>query len=571
MAEGAIRVGCPQCKSVIQAKAGSEGGVLACPRCGTKFKVPGGAPKKPTIRLNLPKPKPPTGDEDEAGFEAELSGGEPSPPPQPPPSEAGPPPEQKKKDKAGAKISYLAMGFWAASAVLVGLSALILWSSFSQWSFTSRFQKALRMHDSGQAAHVGQACQGTLSANPLFHPARQLWAKAQVEAGDFDGAEENYQKLLSTGGRTASVYAGLGALYLRRADQEKDPARAAAHLAKARDYYAQASGVPEGAIGQGLCALWAGVKNKDEARLREAKGFFESALDGSPEKASRAGLEDLYSGLGATLARLGDPRALEFCQRAAQFDPIAAGPRSQILSLRARSLAESPPRGEEYKKRQGEIKDTLQEYAERTTNRVLYGALIPALNEYTAACMIVMFANSDFEPAEYVAQRLRQNSTDPYATLVALNVAFVKAFDPSDGRFRDQVSRTAVLWCQELAAHAESAKAENAPIRATAHNNLAAYKEYLNFCLKTDSNQYQEALSWLKSAVEADAGGYAAHRNMAALLKRNARAESNPDQKKKWQDQADAALNRAFEISGRTEEPWIKADIEKIREFVTKP
>lgn len=55
-----IRAKCPKCGKPVVVDEAQAGGVGACPHCGQKFRVPGGAKAEPAVKAAPPKPKPAT-------------------------------------------------------------------------------------------------------------------------------------------------------------------------------------------------------------------------------------------------------------------------------------------------------------------------------------------------------------------------------------------------------------------------------------------------------------------------------------------------------------------------------
>lgn len=544
-----IRVGCPQCKAVIQIRAERAGMSAGCPRCQTQFKVPGAskAPSQPKIIVK--------------------------PPAEEPASEAPPPPEDapaKKTPKAGMPFSITAVGMWAGSGILMVVSALMILSSVRTYSFKSNFREALRMHDSRNPGQVGALCEKALGWNGSFHPARELWAKVLVDSDSDDVAEDHYNALIRSGYKKPSVFAGLGVLYLRRADKEKDAAKAVALTSKAQEYFSQARSIPEGEIGTGLCALMLGLRQNNSAKIKEARATLEGVAKNLNDKIGRDGLIDLYFGLGCALLHSGvEPsQAEEYFNRANQFDVAWPQPQAGILLLRARRLVEQPLTSDEYKLRHESIKLFLEENLARATNPDTGHSLLAPTREYVIACLINFIRNADYEPVTNYIPRLRQHAKDQYDTLLSLNEMWRRYFDPTDPRMRDAINNRAMPLAHELAAFPETAK--HPATLSVAINNAAVYSEFVTWTLNMEA-PIATLVANLKRATDADPKNYAAWRNMALLLKRGANREHLPDKKAALNEQCQAALKKAEEVAAELKDDAALADAAKLKEFCRKP
>ncbi len=473
-------------------------------------------------------------------------------------------PVTAKREGVGSRISYPALGMWAGSAVLFIVSGLMLYSGVRHWSFKRNFAEALRLHDSNHGSMVGSECSDTLRWNPGHHPSRELWGKVLLDSGAPEQAEEKYAALLSAGYRRPSVYAGLGAVYVKKADREPDPARALELIAKAQEYYAQASSIPEGAIGSALCSLFVGVKKNDPSKFKEARAKLEAVLKESPHRAGRDGLLDLYSGLGLAQSIDSPDLAAESFNRASQFQPAWLTPLGNCLIMRAQVMATRPPSGDAYKKSQDDVIEALKELSERTNNKILFGDLVAPLNEYAVAAMILFFRNGDYELGVSASGRLRQDPKDLLPSLVAMSEAWRQGIDLTDKKSRDHVNRTVLPLFQQILSMSEL---KDAGQRSVALNNQAAYREYLAFTIGSDVNFYKGVLSDLTQAAALDPKNYAAHRNRALLYKRNAIAEKDAKLKADWSSQCAEALKKAEE--SKTEA--FDLDWPKIKEFCEKP
>jgi tetratricopeptide (TPR) repeat protein len=542
-----IRVGCPQCKAVIQIRAEQAGLATVCPKCQMKFKVPGAAkpPSQPKIVVKPPR------------------------------AEGGPPPpEEPVKDKkpagAGMPFSITAIGMWAGAAVLFAVSALMIYSSIGKFSLKTNAREALKMHDSGNTGQVGALCEKALGWNSSYHPARELWAKTLVDSGADDVAEDQYNLLIRSNYKKPSVYAGLGVLYLKKADKEADPAKAATLIAKAQEFYGQARSIPEGEIGLGMCALMLGIKQKNAAKLKEARGILEGAAKNLNDKIGRDGLVDLYFSLGvAQVLSEGDLiQAEENFNRAGQFDVIWTVPQSHILLIRARHLAEKPLSTEDYKKRHEDIKHVLEENLTRAANPTVGEGLLPATREYMIACLTNFIKHSDYDPVTNYIPRLRQHAKDQFETVLSLNVMWVRFFDSTDPRLQSVINNRALPLAQELVGMADTAK--QPPVFSIAINNAVCYGEYIGWTLNVEP-AYPTLVNEFKRATDQDPKNYAAWRNMAVILKRAAKAERLPDKKTAWFDQCQAALKKAEEVAAELKIDWMQADLTKLQESCKKP
>jgi hypothetical protein len=292
-------------------------------------------------------------------------------------------------------------------------------------------------------------------------------------------------------------------------------------------------------------------------------------MTGVNDKVSRDGLMDLYMGLSAAAAMTGDDKAVEYSDMANQF---AAGwnvPLSNQLLVRARRMADHPMPAEEFKRRANELKDGLKELHDRTANKKLFGDVSAAVDEFTVANIMEFLRNGEHELAINYMMSVNHDGKYTFETLVSLNEGWRRAFEPWDGKPYSYITRSAIGLTQGLIGSADAAK--DLPLRSIAHNNLAAYKEYVIVLNKAETQNYRAELEELRLALVDNPNNYAAARNRAVLLKRNAWATKAPDQKKGFADQCQEALKLAEEIAAKSGEAWMAADLAKVKAYCEKP
>lgn len=208
--------------------------------------------------------------------------------------------------------------------------------------------------------HVRQAYQSydaTLTTPALEHLESALWwnsghkgarvLRAKIlcddgTAGKLEEAKRGYLTLERDGFREPQVYAGLGVVYLKQADQapvaEADPL-----IEKAKEAFNNAGGIPESHIGLGHCDLIKARKKNDAAFLAAARTKFLAVREIMEKDAefraqcTRDGLIDYYSGMGKALALGGafDPASVKALKACSQLSGRWIMPKANLLRLEA--------------------------------------------------------------------------------------------------------------------------------------------------------------------------------------------------------------------------------------------
>jgi hypothetical protein len=222
----------------------------------------------------------------------------------------------EKIKKSKLEISPLATIQFAVSSVLVILSLIFGYLAFVKWRFKDNLVSGYVSYDSNELENANSYLKAALDWKPDHRGARELLAKLQCDTNKFDESQANYEMLISQGHSELQIHAGLGVVYLKKADKAADAKEAAPLLKQARECFERASGVPEGAIGLGHCDLLQAERlaaATDARRYEPAIQRFRKIREEMNARAdvragcSLAGLLDYYSGLGKALSATGTP------------------------------------------------------------------------------------------------------------------------------------------------------------------------------------------------------------------------------------------------------------------------
>jgi tetratricopeptide (TPR) repeat protein len=372
------------------------------------------------------------------------------------------------------------------------------------------------------------------------------------------------------------VHAGLGAIALRRADQEKDTAAALKLVETALASFGQAGGVPEGAVGRGLSNLFIASRTNNPAKLIEARAAFEEAFKAAEagQKMTRSGLLDLYAGYGACLAAIGESLELSYSlsKRATVFAPAWETPEANASLAVARWCWENPPALTElpaYRAKFARWLGFSQAKASQTRN---YPTLQGPWSRMAAAIARLDLYQGDVESFHRTMdQIIHSKSEERFGR--RLKAAMVsETFDPSnmslDTRFIEQQVLAAL---RSVAADEGLTSPGDVRLRALAHNGEAVVREWLiaRFRMHGDMDKHQEVRRSLEQAISIDPDCFPAWVNLALMHKRISALHGAGSPRQEALAAARAALEKAeAALQSRPADPTARERLARARALV---
>lgn len=229
----------------------------------------------------------------------------------------------------------------AVAGGVVVVSLVFGYMAFVKWRFKDNLIGAYRTYHIG-LPNAKPYLQAAIDWNPEHPGPRELLAKILCDEDKLDEALEQYEEVLRLQPGAPQIHAGIGVVYLKKADKAKSAAEATPLVKQAEAAFKAAGGIPEAAIGLGHCELILASKG-ETPRYPTARQMFEK-IRSQMSSASYAatctpdGLVDYYSGVARSLAGGGeyDPGATAGYRACTQVRRRWSTPLSSILAVEAR-------------------------------------------------------------------------------------------------------------------------------------------------------------------------------------------------------------------------------------------
>jgi len=440
----------------------------------------------------------------------------------------------EKVRKTKLEISPAAALQLGISAGLVVLSLILGYFALVRWRLKENLLSGYASYGAGDLENARKRMEAALSWKPDHAGARELLAKIQCDVNLLDEAEANYRRLLEQGYTFPRIRAGLGVVYLKRADKA-DPKEAASYLRQARESFEAAGGIPEAAIGLGHCDLLQAERlgNPSDPRRYEAaiQRFRKIREEMNARKEYRAectrwGLVDYYAGLGKALAASpaaeDQQAALEAFRCWVQLAGRAAVPRASRLALETRRYEGRNFTLQEMTAIKPEVMNLRRESELWKTHRDTFGELKEPWLQFTLALAKAFLDSgleSDYEGLvrELVTGGGFENRLDVYLFDAALRSRKVLQGEAA-ASLETLVAKASAAYRTLLAQNLirdESAR----PLRALAHNGLGWMEAWLG-SYNSNETKLREAQAQFLEAVKLYPDDYVFNRNLCVVLRR---------------------------------------------------
>jgi tetratricopeptide (TPR) repeat protein len=461
--------------------------------------------------------------------------------------------------KKKIEISPLATIQFGISSVLVVLSLVFGYLAFVKWRFKVNLVSGYESFDTNELEAARNNLKTALSWKPDHRGARELLAKIQCDTNQLDESLANYSRLLELGYAEPQVHAGLGAVFLKKADKAADAKEVAPLLKQARDYFEKAAGVAEGAVGLGHCDLLqaerqgvaSDLKRFDAALQRFRK--IREELNAKPDyraRCSSAGVVDFYAGLGKALSASAVPedhRAASAAFRAwYQLGRRAVTPMCNILAVETRRFDGRTYSQQEMMALKPEAQALRREMDAWKLQKDAYRDVKEPWLQYTLAlAKAFLDAGSDAEYENLIRELGAgagfENRLDVFLFDAGSRTARVLR-DEAAPNLDQYVQKTSLSYKALLSQSAikdESAKL----VRALAYNNMG-WMEAWSGSWSVNEQRLKEAQIQLTEAVKLFPDDYIFNRNLCVVLRRLRR----PDREvQPYLDKAKAAPKGALE------------------------
>lgn len=446
----------------------------------------------------------------------------------------------EKVKKTKIEISPLATLQFAVAGVLLVLSLVLGYLAFVKWRFKVNLVSGYESFDSNELESAKSSLKAALDWKPDHRGARELLAKLQCDSNMFEESEANYEKLLAQGHAEPQVHAGLGVVYLKKADKATDAKDMASFLKQARECFERASAVPEGAIGLGHCDLFQGERltpATDARRFDSAIQRFRKIREEMNSKAdyragcSLAGIVDYYAGLGKALAATRTPednKAASAAFRAwYQIGRRNPTPMGNILAVETRRFEDRTYSLQEMAAMKPEALALRREMdLWRTQKEAFREVKEPWLHFTLALARAFMAAGSDPDYETLVRELLSgsgfENRLDVYLFDASTRTAQVLK-DEAAPNADQRVQKTALAY-RALLNQAVLKDEAVKEIRGIALNNLG-WMEAWSGSFNASEQKLKEAQVQLAEAVKLFPDDYVFNRNLCVVLRRLRRPE----------------------------------------------
>ncbi len=445
----------------------------------------------------------------------------------------------EKVKKRKIEISPAAAAQMGISGALIVLSIIFGYIAFVKWRFKENLVSGYENFDSNDLENARKDLEDALRWKADHAGARELLAKIQCDIGQMDAAEANYNRLLDQGYAPPQVHAGLGVVFLKKADkaEAKD---AAGPLKQARDCFERASGVPEAAIGLGHCDILQAERlgaPADPKRFSAALQRFRKIRDDMNARQdyraliSRWGVADYFSGLGKALAASEAPEerkeaasAFRSWNQMARRSPIPMG---NFLAMETRRYEERAFTLQEMTGLKAEAMALRRETELWKIQKEAFGALKEPWLYYTLA-LSKAFLDAGVE-AEYeglVRELINtqgfENRLDIFLFDASMRTRRVLR-DEAAGNLEQQVFKNSQSYKALLSQGVIKDESAKIP-RALAHNNLGWMEAWLGSYTGSDG-KLGEARNQFLDAVKIFPEDYVYNRNLCVVFKRLRRPE----------------------------------------------
>lgn len=446
------------------------------------------------------------------------------------------------------------------------ISLLILWSGVKKWLYKYYYKNALYYYDSNQLQKITESLNSAINWNSESPYPKVFLAKVAANTGDLAKAEELYNKLIDNYDVQDVANVGLGVVYLKRADQEKDNLLKIKLIEKAKGYFLKASKINsdciETVIGFANATLLEGLESGD---LEPAKNAF-NKINISKSFATKDGLIDYYTGLGKlySLDKVSTYTSARNFRIAYQYLPKKGTALiANVINIEAKRYGVGTLTLDDLKKQKTYI-DRLfneafglwrsggQEYAELETPCLnLICALIWAFGvqgDNTTAQNYLMNAKTNF----FI------NCVEPLLTEAQLNLEWSKGRKPNEsiGYKRNAKAIFDRIKQANLLSIHESLRNR---IKAVIHNNLAVITEYESLFA---GGKGGVGLADINEALKIEPENYTINRNKAVILKKMGNDKDAED-----------CYKKVLDIAGKPDfakDERLVRDLENLKKFFGK-
>lgn len=480
-----------------------------------------------------------------------------------------------------AKIAKTSNTVWTRPAVInaavgagLGLLALIfLWLAFQRYMVRSNYLDAVLKQDANRTQEVRPSAEQAFSWGN--HPeARELSAKAAVDANQLDAAEKIYAEI-AAGNRRAIGACGLGVVLIRRADGEKDSKKAQDLIKRAKDRFSEAKAAEanlfEAQIGSATADLILGVRTADPKKIASARVEFQRinrALRASEETArlvTREGYMDLFCGLARSNASPDrfSPEALAFAGSARRYLPGSIGLQANELSLQAQQMAEKPPTPAEMK--QAKLYEKLADLKNRIS--AMQKQMEPLIDPWvslTLAATEALHRAGDSAGSREMLNLVLDNPRvrDPLIPAVLKAILALETARAPEPNWSKRAANYGVAYGEitRVTQRAELQEPSRAVLAAALLNNQAFLEEDMGATGGGEA-YYDRAVKTLLKALEAEqkagiaGGSYEVRRNLAVIQKRRNKAD------------AEEHLKAAENAAATRSEDGVRRDLEELRRY----
>ncbi len=423
------------------------------------------------------------------------------------------------------------------AAGLVVISLIIGFLAFRQWRFKANLLEGYTNYDMNRVQSAKPALEAVLSWKKDHPGARELLAKICCDQGRLDDAERHYRELISQGHDRANVRAGLGVVYLKKANKVESAADVTKLVAQARTEYSAAkilsAAVPEADIGLGHCELLLSHKLKEPARIAAARQTFEKVRNDLLKDEvlrsaiTRDGLVDYYSGLGKVLAS-GDAggikealTAFKSCYQYARRWPV---PMSNMLLVEARRFAETEFTSDGLMNLKNEALAFRKEMGDAwKSNKDAYGSLKEPWLTFSLAVAGAFLKTGNLKEYDNIAYDLPRDanfgqSLKPRLFEASNRVELASNEDVAAGVQNGHVTKAEAALCILIEAPALSEESGR-EMKALALNNSAWMQAWLG-AYTVNASPYKKAEASLLEALKIAPNDYTYNRNMVVVLRR---------------------------------------------------
>lgn len=489
----------------------------------------------------------------------------PQPKPKGKPAPKGPPAPEPAPAKEASDWTPRARVMGGIGAGVAALAVLFLYLGFSRYMLKSSYEDAMAAYDGGKRNEVRAAADSAASwgAGP---EAAELAAKVLVDARQYGPAEQAYEKIAAAEPKRPWAAVGLGVIALRRADEEKDPKKAADLIKRAKEKFGEARALDdnclEAHIGAAGADLLAALQAGDKARAARVRDEYQKILKRAGAALTREGFVDLFAGLGrSSSAAERHAEAAKYFSACRAYSPLSISLEANLLALEAQQISETAWTPETLK--QVDLLRRINELRNRWgSNKDLDPLIDPWVSLVLAAASSyskVGDKDSFTKCVDYLEHpKVKGKPAAEYGE-AALQLERMRAPGISKSERAAYMSKARIAL-QNAASVLSDSDAPSAERKATSLNNAGCLEEDLGASGSGDA-QYQKAVDTLLKALEADRkagladGSYEVRRNLAVIQKRR----NKPDA----QEHYDAALR----VGAARGEPAIQKDLEDLKKF----